>query len=447
MFASLIPSVIMRRAISRLALQRTITLGAHALVETYANAAQQTARIAIAVAAKKSYTTSYMSAQGEAEKVGHICDDWEFNPDEDSPLEWCAGCRHMESWRAANPEPTVPSATSSCSYMSTEQVEAERLVRWNAWLRTLPQWDIDTLRAGGIAAKILVKEGFYGQRISWAAKEEMMNPDFFKSRESGRKASHAAPAPKKAKVVVSKSNAKPAAAGWAALEFGSSDDEADNSSVAEAVLDTGFCAPAPAPADMTFEEYERFCQEKERAAFVAEAAAVADGWCAAGSKPKKVTTSDPFHGLAAEAWLARKNPMNSGGARAARQKELDAWLGESPRRAFTSAGYKPYKNYASAGRSSALFNGADGIDIADVREIAAIIAPVRDIFRPRSNSALIFVEYLSAGAAAQAKLVFGEHPLRMWNRAIYVDVANTRGESAIKRGCFTSAEIAKAKGK
>ena len=61
--------------------------------------------------------------------------------------------------------------------------------------------------------------------------------------------------------------------------------------------------------------------------------------------------------------------------------------------------------------------------------------------------ALLALACWCAGAAAQAKLVFGEHPLRMWNRAIYVDVANTRGESAIKRGCFTSAEIAKAKGK
>ena len=100
---------------------------------------------------------------------------------------------------------------------------------------------------------------------------------------------------------------------------------------------------------MTFEEYDRFCQEKERAVAAADEA---DGWYAAGSKPKKATTPDPFHGLAVEAWLARKNPVNSGGARAARQKELEAWLGETPRRAFTSKGYKPYKNYASAGRSS-----------------------------------------------------------------------------------------------
>lgn len=435
MFASLIPSVVVRRAacaVSRLALQRTITLGAHALVETYAHAAEQTARVAMAVAAKKSYTTSYMSAQQAAEEVGHTCDDWEFNPDEDSPLEWCAGCRHMERWRQANPEPRAPSSEASCSYFTAEQLETERQERWNSWLRNLPQWDIDTLRAGGVAAKILVKEGFYGQRISWADKEEMMNPDFYNSRESHASLkSKATPASaKKAKVVVSKGNAKPVAAGWAALDFSESEDS-DDSSVAEAVLDTGFCAPATVAtekttADMTFEEYDRFCQEKERAVAAAATRDEEDGWRAAGSKPKKATTPDPFQGLAVEAWLARKNPVNTGGARAARQKELEAWLGETPRRAFTSKGYQPYKKFASAGRSSALFNGADGIDIADVREIAALIAPVRDIFRPRSNNALIFVEYLDAGAAAQAKLVFGEHPLRMWNRAIYVDVAKAK---------------------
>jgi len=434
MIATLIPSVVVRRAVSRLALQRTVALGAHALVETYATAAEQTARVAMASQAKKMYTTSYMSAQQEAEKVGHSCVDWEFNMDEDSPLEWCAGCRHMESWRKANPEPSSAwQGEPRGNYMTAEQVEAGRQARWNAWLKKLPEWDLMTLRAGGVAAKILVKEGFYGQRISWAAKEEMMNPDFFKC--SAPVVAPVPAAPKKAVVVIKKAAApakKPVAAGWAALEFGSSDDESDESSVAEAVLDTGFCAPASATAtataaaDMTFEEYDRFCQEKERAVALKAAADEADGWCAAGSKPKKATTPDPFHGLAVEAWLARKNPVNSGGARAARQKELEAWLGETPRRAFTSKGYQPYKKFASAGRSSALFNGADGIDIADIREIAALIAPVRDIFRPRSNNALVFVEYLSAEAAAQAKLVFGEHPLRMWNRAIYVDIAKPK---------------------
>jgi hypothetical protein len=429
MIATLIPSVVVRlrsRVASRLALQRTITLGVNALVETYATAAQQTAQVAV----KKSYAVSYMSAQKEAEAVGHICEDWEFNMDDDSPLEWCAGCRHMENWRQTNPDPSpVWKGAPTGSYMSSEQVEAGRQARWNAWLKKLPEWDLMTLRAGGLAAKILVRESFYGQSISWAAKEEMMNPDYFKC--SAPVVAPVPAAPKKAKIVVSKGNAKPAAAaaGWAALEFSDSDGE-DESSIAEAVLDTGFCAPSPAPAeqraDMTFEEYERFCREKEHAVFAAEAAAVADGWCAAGSKPKKATTQDPFNGHGVEAWLARKNPNNSGAARAARQRELETWLGETPRRAFTSKGYKPYKNFASAGRSSALFNGADGIDLADVREIAGLIAPVRDIFRPRSNNALIFVEFLDAGAASLAKLTFAEHPLRMWNRSIYVDVAKAK---------------------
>ena len=435
MIATLIPSVVVRRAVSRLALQRTIALGVHALVDTYATAAEQTARVAMASQAKKIYTVSYMSAQEEAEKVGHICADWEFNMDDDSPLEWCPACRHMEIWRAANPDPAAVAwkGTQSGNYMSAEQVEAGRQARWNAWLKKLPEWDLMTLRAGGLAARILVKESFYGQRISWAAKEEMMNPDFFKSCEAVEPV-----VVKKAVVVIKKPAAvakKPAAvaAGWAALEFGSSDDESDSSAADEAVLDVGFHAPSPSPSpspspavDMTFEEYERFCREKEQAVFIAEAAAAADGWCAAGSKPKKATTADPFQGLSAEAWLARKNPVNSGGARAARQRELEAWLGEAPRRAFTSKGYQPYKKFASAGRSSALFNGADGIDIADIREIAALIAPVRDIFRPRSNNGLIFVEFLDAGAASLAKLTFAEHPLRMWNRAIYVDVAKPK---------------------
>ena len=430
MITTLIPSVVMRlrnRAVSRLALQRTITLGAYALVETYATAAEQTARVAV----KKDYTHSYLSAQKEADAVGHICEDWEFNMDDESPLEWCAGCRHMEVWRQTNPEPSsIWQGEPRSTYMSAEQVEAGRQARWNAWLKKLPEWDLMTLRAGGLAARILVRESFYGEHVSWAAKEEMINPDYFKC------SAPIVEMPKKTVGVTQKCSApakkvpvalKPA--GWAALEF--SDSDGEESPVAEAVLDNGFTAPAPAPAvvetaDMTFEEYERFCREKDHAVFAAEAAAVADGWCAAGSKPKKATTPDPFNGHGVEAWLAHKNPNNSGPARSARQRELEAWLGEAPRRAFTSKGYKPYKNYASAGRSSALFNGADGIDMTDIREIAALIAPVRDIFRPRTNNALIFVEFLDAGAAALAKLTFAEHPLRMWNRAIYVDVAKAK---------------------
>lgn len=443
MMATLIPSVVVRRVVvaaaSRLALQRTVTLGVNALVETYATAAKQTAQVAI----KKDYTASVAAAQQEAEKVGHSCADWEFNLDEDSPLEWCPGCRHMENWRQTNPEPSpVWQGEPRGNYMTKEQVEAGRQALWNAWVKKLPAWDLNTLRTGGVEAKILIKEGFYGERISWAAKMEMLDPGFFKSCESGRMASHAslkcegvvaAPLVKKAAVVKQQKApvAKQQKAGWAALDF--SESESESESVAEAVLDNGFTTPVAAPAaaaavDMTFEEYDRFCREKEQAVFVKEAEAAADGWCAAGAKPKKATTADPFNGLAIEAWLARKNPNNSGAARAARQKELETWLGESPRRAFTSKGYKPYKNFASAGRSSALFNGVDGIDMADIREIASLIAPVRDIFRPRTNNSLIFVEYLDAGAAALAKLTFAEHPIRMWNRAIYVDVAKAKGK-------------------
>ncbi len=448
MIASLVPSVVIRNAarfagVAALRTART-AIPVRVLVDTFANAAEEVAKIA----QKRAYTTAYVAAQQEAEKVGHSCADWEFNTDEDSPLEWCAGCRHMESWRQANPDPfaVVWNGIPSAKCMTAEQVEAERKARWENWVRGLPAWDLLVLKAGGVEANILIKEKFYGQRMSWAQKEEMLNPDYFKSRESGRSASHASlkskalplPAPvvvkRPTKAVVNiKKAAKPAVpqkAGWAALDFSESEDSEESESVAEAVLDNGFCAPvvveSHSPADMTFEEYDRFCQEKERAVAAKAAADEADGWTAAGAKVKKVTTPNPFGGLAVEAWLARKNPVNTGGARAARQKELEAWLGETPRRAFTSKGYQPYKKFASAGRSSALFNGADGIDLADIREIAALIAPVRDIFRPRSNNALVFVEFLDAGAATQAKLVFGEHPLRMWNRAVSVDVAKPK---------------------
>lgn len=199
MFASLIPSVVMRHAAS-------------------------------IVRAAATVPALYHEAQAQAE---HSCADWEYTPDEDSPLEWCAGCRHSENLRQANP--TWQGARSGPLF-TPEQIEAQRVARWNAWVKTLPQWDIDTLRAGGLAAKILVRESFHGEGIGWAAKLEMMNPDFFKGR---------APAPlRRVKVVVAKAKkpafAAAAKAGWAALDFSDSDD----SSVEEAALDAGFHAPA-----------------------------------------------------------------------------------------------------------------------------------------------------------------------------------------------------------
>ncbi len=435
MMATLVPSIVIRRA--AIAALRTARQGipVRVLVDTLANAAEEVAR----VAQKRAYTTAYLSAQQEAEKVGHSCADWEFNIDEDSPLEWCAGCRHMESWRQTNPDPSaiawLGAPPSVC--LTSEQIEAERQANWLSWVRSLPPWDLLVLKAGGVEAKILIKEGFYGQRMSWAQKEEMINPDYFKPKALPLPAPVVVKKPTKAVVTIKKS-AKPAASGWAALEISDSEDSESDSSVAEAVLDNGFCAPlaaaaeptsaAKATADMTFEEYDRFCREKEDAAAAAEAKEMEDGWTAAGAREKKVTTPHPFGGMGVEQWLLRKNPDNSGAARAARQKQLEAWLAETPRRAFTSAGYQPYKKFAAAGRSSAIFSGADGIDMSDIRQIAATIGAVRDIFRPRSNNNLIFVEYLDAAAATQAKKVFADHPLRMWGRSVTVDVAKPKAK-------------------
>jgi hypothetical protein len=38
--------------------------------------------------------------QAHAEALGHICQDWEFTPDEDSPSEWCPGCSYLAKKRS-----------------------------------------------------------------------------------------------------------------------------------------------------------------------------------------------------------------------------------------------------------------------------------------------------------------------------------------------------------
>jgi hypothetical protein len=214
-------------------------------------------------------------------------------------------------------------------------------------------------------------------------------------------------------LVAVKEKPKAAAAGgsmWAALE-----EESDESSEDEIAPHLA-CAHHSSVADSA---------ASWRSGGAAAAAAEEEedeegGWETAGAAKSRFP--DPFGGLGVQHWLKRKDKRSA----EAREKELKAWQDEKPRRIYTAEGYHPAKKYENAKRSSLLVTGyGDGVGAADVRELAAICGPVRDVFRPRSGN-LTFVEFMDPEAAGRAKALFADHAVVLGGRRLLFDISKPK---------------------
>ena len=137
----------------------------------------------------------------------------------------------------------------------------------------------------------------------------------------------------------------------------------------------------------------------------------------------KTRFPDPFEGFGVSQWLKRKDKRPY----EVRAAELAAWLAEKPRRIFTADGYQPAKRYENVKqRSSLLVTGyGKGVSAADVRLIAAICGPIRDIFSPRSGN-LMFVEYMDPEAANKAKALFAEHAVVLGGQRMIFDISKPK---------------------
>ena len=110
---------------------------------------------------------------------------------------------------------------------------------------------------------------------------------------------------------------------------------------------------------------------------------------------------------------------------AVKEAEFASWLAITQGRPiWTSQGAQPYRHVAEANRSSMLVTGfGPEVSLADIREIAAAFAPVRDVFRPARAQHMVFVTYIGADAASAARTHFRANPLSLNGRPLVFDVS------------------------
>lgn len=404
--------------------------------------AAEAAKAAAKAATDKILEPAFMEkVKEEAKRIGHICEDWEFNTDDDSPSVWCPGCRHVDEWQHTvrfeevrrNPPPPRP-VYNGPSFKELEEA------RWCQWVGGLTPLGRQILAGRDFMARIFVKEQFYGQHISWCEMldktepgwDVRVSPERCETSPSSaslrpRGAASADPGEPKALTVVKAKEKKPAGM-WAAFDESSDESEGDEELLPH-VASAHHCESSAASS------------WREAKAVPAEEEDEEGGW----ETTTKTRFPDPFEGFGVSQWLKRKaerafgKDKHSPDARAA---ELASWLAEKPRRVFTADGYIPAKRYEAAKRSGSAQAGSmreatqrssllvtgygSGVGAADVRLLAAICGPVRDIFSPRSGN-LMFVEYMDPEAAGRAKALFAEHAVVLGGRRLIFDISKPKG--------------------
>jgi hypothetical protein len=399
-------------------------------VYSFKEQARAVAADAAEAAAKKMLTPVFIDkVKGEAEVIGHICDDWEFNVDDESPVVWCPACRHVDEWRhemsselarlSPPPEPKVYAGPSW---------EEKQEARYRAWVAGLKPLQKLTLAAGGVEARILVKKEFLGHSIGFCDMMDMADPGWDTRVAPAPVKALPLPAPvamkpqPKALAVVKETPKK--AGMWAALDSDSEESEESEEELAPHLA----CAHHSSPAESATSW--RRAEAMPEATSCGAAATVEEdeegGWETAGAAKSRFP--DPFGGFGVQQWLRRKDKRSA----EAREKELASWLAEKPRRIYTAEGYQPAKKYENAKRSSLLVTGyGDGVGAADVRELAAICGPVRDVFRPRSGN-LTFVEFMDPEAAGRAKALFADHAVVLGGRRLLFDISKPKADQKPK---------------
>jgi hypothetical protein len=281
--------------------------------------------------------------RADAEKLGHICEEYEMDLDGDSPLEWCPACKHVETWRSRdawgkallagiNPNPLERTRVLEAG----EDFQTREEKRWRQWVSTLKPLDLFTLRAGGVEAKLLVKTEFLGVQMSWCDKMIACDPEYLtrKMPEVPRPIIVAIPQQREASVKIA-------------------------------------LPPRSAPA------------------------------------------------VAIREFVSRD-------VRPAAEKEAEYadWIANSKRPLWTNQGAQPYRAISESNRSSLLVTGfGPEVSLAEIREIAAGFAPVRDVFRPARAQHMVFVGYVGASAASDAKSFFRANPISLGGRPLVFDVS------------------------
>ena len=108
-----------------------------------------------------------------------------------------------------------------------------------------------------------------------------------------------------------------------------------------------------------------------------------------------------------------------------KEAEFANWLAITQGRPiWTSQGAQPYRSVPESNRSSMLVTGfGPEVSLADIREIASAFAPVRDVFRPARAQHMVFVGYVGAAAASDARTHFRANPVSLGGRPLVFDVS------------------------
>jgi hypothetical protein len=346
--------------------------------------------------------------QAAAERIGHICQDWEYDPDEESPSEWCPGCSYLckkhsedlfqksllEQWLRGGvplPKPSVADVEAHRRRMAAEQAAS-----WAEWVKTLPSWDHKTLSLGFAAmaalkageegpyalwkeqameARILVKTSYYKQEISWCDRLDMSDP--------GWTTRITVPEPRPVVVPVTRPAASASASQWRPLR-----------------------------------------------AIAEESAAPAAGSESASAGSVGATrSSELFGGASAQQWLRSQDRRPS----EAKEREVEQWLAVKKNMRPIYTGAAPLRGVAQADTSSLLVTGfGPEVGLWELRRLAALAGPVRDVYRPRSGNT-VFVEMLEAGGAQKAKALFAANPVEMGTRRLVFDVAQRNNTERYSR--------------
>jgi hypothetical protein len=291
-----------------------------------------------------------------------------MNSDGDSPLEWCPACRYLANARShdawgkallAGINPNPLERTRVLEGGDDFQTREEK--RWRTWVSTLKPLDLFTLRVGGVEAKLLVKTGFHGVQMSWADKMIACDPEYLT---------------RKMPVVSSLRGRCPVI--------------------------------VAAPALPSMEEPVRVYRTPS---------------APAASEPREFATSSD---AANKRCSSEPREFVSLDQRPAEEKEAEyaEWIANSKRPLWTSKGAEPYRAISESNRSSLLMTGfGPEVSLADIREIAAGFAPVRDVFRPARAQHMVFVGYVGASAASVAKAHFRANPISLGGRPLVFDVS------------------------
>jgi len=305
-------------------------------------------------------TSFWETVQAEAEKLGHICEDHDMNSDGDSPLEWCPACRYLANARSHDAW-----GKALLAGISPNPLERTRVLEGGDDFQTR-------------------------EERRWRTWVSTLKPlDRFTLRVGGVEA----------KLLV-KTGFHGVQMSWADKMIACDPEYLTRKMP---VVVRPVIVALPQQREVPVRVYRT---PSATAASVQEFATSSDA-------ANKRCSSELREFISMD-----QRPS------AEKDAEYADWITNSKRSLWTSQGAEPYRAISESNRSSLLVTGfGPEVSLAEIREIAAGFAPVRDVFRPARAQHMVFVGYVGASAASAAKSHFRANPISLGGRPLVFDVS------------------------